>query len=191
MSTIRVVAVIALVALVAPPEAEACFEPAFEQHQLERSQLSDTVKPGPVSISMWIEEPDSGGCTMPAREKCGPVGRRLVVLVSASDDQTPPDKLGYRVLVTAGRSPFAEPGDVRPFDGSQLHFELGDSEDFDFELAIRAIDLNGNIGPATYTRVAQAQGNEGCTSHHGRGALSSGVIGIVLALLVRRRRRRC
>lgn len=181
----RFVLVLAVLALAVPRDADACFEPAYEQHELDRSQLADTVKPSPVAISMWIEEPDSGGCMTPGT-KCGqPSGRRLVVMVSASDDQTPPDRIGYRVTVTAGTAPFHVPGDVRPFE-DQLSFPLGEA-DVDFELAIRAIDLNGNIGPATYTQVASSA-NEGCASHRAGHAVSFGLVAIVVGFVVRRRR---
>jgi len=183
----RFVLLFAALALAVPRVADACFEPGFEQHRLDRSQLSDTVKPGPVSVSMWIEEAEGDGCEAPGSSRCGsPIGRRLVVMVSADDDQTPPDKLGYRVTVTAGAAPFPDPGDVRAFE-EQLSFPLGDSDDIDFELAIRAVDLNGNIGPATYTQVAQSA-NEGCASHHGGHAVSFGMIAFVVGLLIRRRR---
>lgn len=181
------VAMAIALAVVAPRVARACFEPAFEQHHLDRSQLDDTVRPGPVSVTMWIEESDGGGCVGPAR-KCGPQGRRLVVMVSASDDQTPPDKLGYRVTISAGSAPFPEPGDVRAvYD--QLSFPIGEDGDLDFELAIRAIDLNGNLGPATYTQVARSSSEGGCASHHAGRALSFGLLAVILGFLVARRRR--
>lgn len=187
-AVMRSVLVLAVLALAAPRDAHACFEPGFEQHHLDRSQLADTTKPGPVSVTMWIEEPGGGGCVGPAANTCGTSGRRLVVRVTASDDQTPPDKLGFRVTVSAGTAPFPEPGDVRALD-ELLSFPLGESESLDFELAVRAIDLNGNIGPATYTQVAQSSGGEGCASHHAGRAVSFGLVAIVLAFLVARRRR--
>jgi hypothetical protein len=180
---------IAGLGLVAPRVADACIDVAFEQHSLDRSQLDDTVKPGPVDVSMWIEGPDGGGCEAPSvQRRCdSPSGRELVVMVSATDDRTPPDKLGYRVTVTAGKAPFAAPGDVRPIQG-QLFFALPDDGDLDFELAIRAIDLNGNIGPATYTQVTDAASSSGgCAAHRGR-AVSIGMLAIAIASITRRRR---
>lgn len=182
----RSMLVLAALALAMPRDADACLQPTYEEHVLDRSQLSDTMKPGPVSISMWIEQPDGGGCATRESRCAEPAGRRLVVMVSASDDQTPPDKMGYRVDITSGRAPFPAPGDVRAIDGL-LRFDLGDSEDYEFELAIRAVDLNGNMGPPTYTPIAEASG-EGCASHHGR-AVSFGMLAIVIALVVGRRRR--
>ncbi len=176
--------VLAALALVRPVPADACAPHRFEPHTLDRSHLADAVKPGPVAISMWIESSPSAGCVGPARDTCTPA-RRLVVHVNASDDQTPPDKLGYRVTITAGTAPFAAPGDVRPDRDDLLVFDLGDSEALDFELAIRAIDLNGNIGPATYTYVAQSAGGEGCASGN---AMSFGAIAFVAAFMLRRRR---
>jgi hypothetical protein len=185
----RSVLLLAALALVPSRVAGACGEPAFEQHALDRSQLDDRVKPGPVAISMWIEEAGGGGCVGPNSTCNPPPGRRLVVHVNASDDQTPPDKLGYRVTITAGRAPFVAPGDIRPDRDDLLAFDLGETEELDFELAIRAVDLNGNIGPATYTQVAQSASG-GCASHRAGRAMSFGLIGIALAFLVARRRRR-
>lgn len=184
----RTILVLVVLAVIAPRDAHACFEAGFEQHHLDRSQLADRVKPGPVAISMWIEEASDGGCVAPGDKKCGPPPpRALVVHVAASDDQTPPDKLGYRVTITAGMAPFLAPGDIRPGDGDLLVFDLGESEELDFELAIRAVDLNGNLGPATYTQIAQSADSGGCASHHAGRVLSFGVIAIVLAFLLRRR----
>lgn len=185
----RALLAVLVAALLGPRVAEACFEPGFEQHTLERSQLDDTVKPGPVSVSMWIEGPDGGGCESPSvRPRCSQPANRLVVMVSATDDRTPPDKLGYRVGVTAGTAPFADPGDVRPIDGV-LAFAVPEGAELDFELAVRAIDLNGNIGPATYTQVTSSASEGGCSSHHAGRAVSFAMIAIVVSLVVRRRRR--
>lgn len=178
-----------LALLASPSHARACAEIGFTQHALDRAQLADTVPPGPVDLSMWIEEPGSGGCTMPAESKCAAAsGRRLVLLVSASDDQTPPDRMGYRVTVTAGRAPFPPPGDVRPVD-EMVQLPLGDATGYDFELAIRAVDLNGNLGPATYSRIVDPQGGAGCATHHTGGATSLALIAIALGLTTRTARR--
>ena len=186
MRTIGVLAAVSLV-LGAPRDARACAPVTYEQHLLDRAQLADSVKPGPVALGMWIEQQGDGGCA--TREtQCAPSGRQLVVHVTASDDHTPPDKLGYRVTIPSGRAPFATPGDIRPMDGL-LVFELGDSEELEFELAVRAVDLNGNIGPPTYAQVVQSSATGGCASHHAGRAVSFGMITIVLALLVGRRRR--
>lgn len=183
----RTALVLVALALAMPRDADACFEPGFEQHELDRSQLADSVQPGPVSVSMWIESPGNGGCSAPSvGTRCEASGRRLVVMVSASDDRTPPDKLGYRVTITAGTAPFPAPGDVRPI-GDLLSFPIADDAKMDFELAIRAIDLNGNIGPPTYTQIDEAASGEGCASHQA-GALSFGMIAIVVGFLLRRRR---
>ena len=177
------VLVVAALAWASPREAAACFEPQPEPHALDRSQLADAVQPAAPSVSVWIEEAQDGGCSGVENPCAAGTGRRLVLMVAANDDRTPPDKLGFRI---GGMGlPFAVTRDMRPV-GDLIWFPIADDLEVDFEVSVRAVDLNGNVGPATYVHAAEANG--GCAARSGT-PMSFALIAIALGLLVRRRRR--
>ena len=176
----------AVTLVAARAEATSCRAPLLEQHELDRSQLADTVMPTAPMVSMRIESDDGGGC-IGADDPCAAaLGRRLVLMVAASDDRTPPDKLGFRIEGASGPLPFDVPGDVRPVD-EMISISLAEDVPLDLELAVRAVDLNGNVGPATYVHAEPADSGGCATSRPGSFAWIAAAI--ALALTSRRARR--
>lgn len=139
---------------------------------------------------------------------CSDLGH-IFVDVEALDDRTLPSELGYVVVDTTVPQPFIVSelasragwcvGDP-PVPGCERHLFLqwSDHEPFeplDFELAIAAMDLAGNVGPAsttihvTHPGVPNPSSSGGCTVS-GNGAAASGALLLFALGLVARRRER-
>jgi hypothetical protein len=147
--------------LIAPAPLGACSLATNEDHHLDLAFGSDKTAPGTVTASVYDlihheNDGDGGGCGTHVAS-CGSFSS-LTLDVSAIDDQTPAERIGYRLRVISGDTPrdFNVPmQDVRAF-GSQLYLYFAvDDHDFDFELEIRAVDLNGNAGAPTVVAITQ------------------------------------
>ena len=89
--------------------------------------------------------------------------------VSASDDQTAVENLGYQIEVATGRLPdglVLPTGAVRTLGGNLflgwIDGASDDQEPLSFSLTIRAVDLAGNVGPPVTVTVADPGSGSGC-----------------------------
>ena len=160
----RHVAIAAILALTPsmPRLSGACSPvPESSPHVLDAAYAADTTAPGAVTASAVVEPPrssDGGGCG--ATPLCGDGGPFLVVYAEATDDLTPVGRLGYRLEVVGGQAPagFTLPTEALAPDGSELRIRIATTAaPFSVEVAIRAVDLNGNEGPASVITIAQEE----------------------------------
>jgi hypothetical protein len=147
-----------------------------ETHQLDPAQANDHVAPSAVTASAEVvrfDGSDDGGCAAGGGGTCGDLAE-IELAVSATDDATPADKVGYVVELASGTPPrgFALPaGAILPAEDSLLlRFSADDHDGFTIDLSVRAIDLNGNLGPPTVITVSEP-GESGCRTARGGGAL--------------------
>jgi len=184
-------ALCALLLLAAPrPEARACSFPAPEPHTLDLAEVGvDVAAPGPIAaIKTQIIRGRGADCG--AASSCDDLGRVELTVTPGSDDRTPTDRLGYRLVLVDGRLPTgaslpSEP--VRLFSGRLLVLWLDgatdDQEAVSFTLALIPVDLAGNEGPAFEVRVRDP--GSGCQGGHVELPLW-----LMLALLTLHARRR-
>jgi hypothetical protein len=163
-----------LVFAMAVPVASACKPGSLPLHVIDaQAQASDTTPPGPVTVTVSELKRGKGSdtnwasCSQSATS-CDDMGT-VALQVVAQDDQSPPDKIGYQLTLANGQLPsgLALPTDtVRTLAGTlYLHWNDGDSDEQEaitFALAVRAVDLAGNLGP-TATVVVHDPGSGGCS----------------------------
>lgn len=108
----------------------------------------------------------------------------------ATDDMTPPDRIGYRMTVVAGGGFTPPAGDVRPgvTDDTYWLFLNGNPDDIDFTLQMIAIDEAGNESVPQTVRVQEHSGS--CSVGHGSRGRAVPLAGAVLVLAAAARRRR-
>ena len=148
---------------IAPRMAGACSPPpANESHVLDPAHASDATPPGAVTVSdvtVYHDPPgddDAGGCSN--ENECHYSPSRVNLVPRATDDATPAEKIGYQLRVVSGTAPehIQIPEEaVRPLeytDSLELRF-FDHTDAFAFDLEVRAVDLNGNLGPPTIVRV--------------------------------------
>lgn len=176
-----------LVLLAALParEAVACIYPSNEP--FVPGDPTELVPPGPVTIENALIVQDGAPCDVPV----------LTARVTAVDDVTPPDRLGFRVRVVDGPRPvrlstrdpsFDRLGTNSEGSPGALYFTVGlDAGGADFVLGVSAIDLSGNVGPESTTRITYELDEGGCRST--RGGTLVLALGIALIPLLLRRRR--
>ena len=180
--------------LVADPQvADACSFAPNETHELDPAFTNDVTPPGAPTVTPKVhrwEYPSS----------CFDIGL-LSVSVGATDDATPAERMGYRFRVLSGDPPDRlgiSADAIRPpvLDGTEsvgLFFNYMDAG-FEFELEVRAVDLNGNEGPPTVVFIADPDENSndgtGCsaTRSSSSNALASLLVLGVLLLALRPRR---
>ncbi|HET6284083.1 MAG TPA: hypothetical protein VFH73_24210 [Polyangia bacterium] len=184
--------------LLAAQRAEACSVAGPVPHVVDSSkQATDTTAPPPPVVTLQKikrgQGPQGGpGCTSSA-SSCDDLGT-LTLLITAIDEDTPRESIGYRMELVSGRLPegFTLPGDSRPLappDQSgqitmYLHWGDGatdDQESFDFTLSVRAIDLGGNVGGPTMLRISDDP--TGCSLVGARQSAPS-LLMLTLAMLV-------
>jgi len=145
-----------------------CSLAANSEQQLDSAQSNDHVAPGAVTASFEVHrfggDQDGGGCAGGEVSTC-PETATIEVQVAATDDATSAEQLGYAIEVVRGTPPrgLVLPEQAfSPFgDSLILYFDHDDHSGFDIDLAIRARDLNGNLGPPTTITVSEA-GESGC-----------------------------
>lgn len=160
----------------------ACGYGGYSQHVTDPAQADDTTPPSAPTVDVEITRYDQG---------CGSNGLDLELTMQATDDRAPAERIGF--LITVARGEFSieiDEGAIVPYDGPVSFYFDDDELPFEGELEVRAIDLNGNIGPPTIVEVSSSSSSRKRFASL-RGAaplLTFGMIG--LALVIARRRRR-
>jgi hypothetical protein len=190
-----VAGVVALVCGFRTPLVHACKSVQPPPHALDpTAQASDTTAPGMPSVAVYNirrgkgPETNYSSCSQSA-SSCDDLGS-ISLQVSAQDDQTAVDKMGYQVALATGQLPSGmtlPTGAVRTL-GGMLFFgwidgAKDDQESISFSLTISAVDLAGNIGPATTVEIHDG-GSGGCTI--GPSPLSAWPCTTLLILLLSR-----
>lgn len=185
--------------------ASACSLATNETHQVDAAHANDTTAPGVVTVTADAQryfDNSEDGCGGGKVASCGSYG--LVTLaVGGTDDATPADQLGYEVTLVDGTPPrdFNVPSmPVRPFAGSggtgdlYLYYSVTEAKGFRVTLQVRAVDLNGNLGPPTLVTVEETDTQAAAPSSGGCSTVPVpppvGIALGALALALRRRRRR-
>jgi hypothetical protein len=127
----------------------------------EEPLLGDTGAPTQLAATYSIDRPagddDSNiGCMA----SCGPGPAYVVLQLSAVDDLTPAERIGYKFAIVGGQPPQQLQYDqvlvVDPY--SETGTEIGlsfdrDTGSFSFDLEITAVDQNGNEGAPMVLRI--------------------------------------
>jgi hypothetical protein len=156
------------------PKALACKAAPFPAHVIDpQAAASDTTAPGAPAISVARivrgkgPDTDYSSCSQSATS-CDDMGS-IDLRISAQDDQTPTDQLGYQFEVVAGTPPsgLTLPTGPTRLLGSDIYLDwpdgnTDDQESISFSLAIRTVDLAGNLGPATTVQVQHGGSGSGC-----------------------------
>ena len=133
--------------------------------------------------------PQMDGCEL---NSCADIGR-IDLTLTASDDRTPAEDVGYKLRFASGERPDADLRLPEEPVHSPMTLYWGDGasdiqESFDFFLEIAAVDRAGNTGPWTLIEIADAGSGCGCRVRGG-GTASLGVFVLGLGLLGLLRRR--
>lgn len=186
----------------APADARACSLVGPQPHIVDPAlQASDQVPPAlPAPLPARIKRGELAqqtGCGAQV-SSCDDLGI-IYITAQATDDMTPPEKIGYRLTLESGMLPpgltlpadAIEPGE--PSDQLLLYWSDGaDQPPFAFTIRIVAVDLAGNESPPQFMLIADEQaGHAACAVARG-GVSRPWLAGIaaVAALLATRRRRR-
>ncbi len=148
-----------LAVLTGAKAALACSFAGQTPHQLDEAEIvADAAAPGRPDVEgVGITRgrgPRDVGCSQQV-SSCDDMGV-IELSVSAADDRSPADELGYRLSLASGELPAGlqlPAGAVRAERGLiVLPWSDGASDDqeaFSFELSLVAVDLAGNEGPPT------------------------------------------
>ena len=129
------------------------------ERQLDPAFSTDLVPPSAVTASAVVDRDDDdggggGGCN---GAQCVTSGSFVFMSVYAMDDRAQKEQLGYRLTLASGELPAGMnlPTTAVISDSGELRLRFpNDAPAFAFELEIRAVDLNGNNGPATVIAVS-------------------------------------
>jgi hypothetical protein len=179
--------------LVFTDPARACDPAAPELHTVDPAQVGvDQTPPqlaDPTVAEVHNADSDANGCT----PKCGSDHSvRLINL--ATDDMTPAARIGYRVTLVAGEaSHVATLGStaIRGWQDGSLTLYWDGDDDFDFTIALIAVDAAGNESAPKTVRIFSGGG---CSvgGRHASGGLQIAVLALALVSTAARplRRRR-
>jgi hypothetical protein len=196
-----IVAVAAVAGL--PADARACSIAGPVEHVVDPSmQATDQTPPTlPPNIETTIKRgmgPQQQGCGQ-GSSSCDDLGV-ITIAARATDDVTPPTRIGYRLTLAAGSPPAglqlpAYPVEFAGGGGVALAWRDGatdDQEAIDFTLKIVAIDLAGNESAAQTVRVSDDSGHACAVARraaHWQG-LAGVTVGAILLMARKRSRRR-
>lgn len=177
-------------AVIATPRAATACTPIPTDYQvIDPAFADDTQAPGAVSTApVTIYRYDGAGCD---DSGCGNYAF-IDIPVIALDDRAPAARLGYQLDVVGDGAPrhyWADGRAIVPDDPTRLrlHFDIDDAG-FEFDLSIRAVDLNGNVGPPTVVHIVDNEGSGACTT--GGRHRAAPLVAVALATLLATRRRR-
>ena len=164
--------------------APACSITGWARYQFDpQEQAVDVTPPGAVSVAeLVVTRGQMGGCEL---NSCADIGL-IDLTLTASDDRTPAEDLGYKLRFASGERPDANlfiPAET-VHSPMILYWEDGASiqESFDFFLEIAAVDRAGNTGPWTLVEIADGGSGCGCRIRGG-GTAGLGVLVVGLGLL--------
>jgi hypothetical protein len=152
-------------------------------------QSSDTTPPSAPTATVGSirrgKGPETNGCSQ-STSSCDDLGS-IYIALTATDDEATPDQMGFQLELTDGALPsgLTLPSSPVLATAGHLYLAWGDGatdeqEAIAFTLAIRAVDLAGNISPPTTVKVA----SEGSGCSLAGGLRSSWATTVVLFLLV-------
>ena len=184
-----------------PADARACSLVGPQPHIVDPAlQASDQVPPTlPLPLPARIKRgqpPQQSGCGSQA-SSCDDLGI-IYITAQATDDMTPPEKIGYRLSLESGMLPpgltlppdAIEPGE--PSDQLLLYWSDGAGQPpFAFTIRIVAVDLAGNESPPRLLLIADEPGHAACAVARGRVSPTglAGIAALAVLLATRRRRR--
>ncbi len=161
----------------------ACGYGGYTLHAIDPAQADDTTPPSAPVVDVDVVRYDEG---------CGSHGLDLELTLQAVDDRAAAERIGFLITVASGEfSIEIEDGAIVPYGPVSFYF-AEDELPFEGELEIRAIDLNGNIGPPTVVEVSSSAptSHKRFASVRGSGPLLTyGLVGFALVIACRRRRR--
>ncbi len=161
----------------------ACGYGGYTLHVIDPAQADDTTPPSAPIVDVGITRYDEG---------CGSHGLDLELAMQATDDRAPAERIGFLITVASGEfSIEVDDGAIVPYGPVSFYF-AEDELPFEGELEVRAIDLNGNIGPPTIVEVSSSAPSSRKRFASVRGAgpmLTYGLVGLALVIARRRRRR--
>lgn len=161
----------------------ACGYSDYALHMKDAAQADDATPPTAPTVDVEVTKYDQG---------CGSNGLALELTMKATDDRAPAERIGFVIAVASGNiSIDFDPGPIVPYDGPVSFYFDEDELPFAGELEVRAIDLNGNIGPPTIVAVSStASSRTRFASVRGAAPLVTfGMLGLALVIARRRRRR--
>lgn len=149
-------AAVVLVALAPsiPRPSNACSiaPPDYGPLELDPTFETDTVPPSAVDVTYNVYRRDGGGA-------CGSCGdfSSINVALTATDDRATSERLGFRFRLVGGGTPpgMTLPDDDRVSDYGSIYwrFDSAYRGRISFDVEVRAVDLNGNVGPATVITI--------------------------------------
>jgi len=178
-------------------EAAACII-QVQEHKLDpEEQEHDSTPPGMVEIlSTKVHRGEGPNCEGPcaySQRSCDGMGNFVIEIVPPVDDRTPADQMGYRIDYLEGETgmDIIQPDlDRRANDGQLwVHWSDGDTDDqepIDLTITISAVDLGGNVGPASEVIHILHPGSAGCSA----AGMPSIEFGLFVAFLVFLKRKR-
>ena len=191
---IAAVAVI-LLAAATVRDASACSLIGLGEHLLDADEmLVDTTPPSVPTAQVDIgrnPEENVNGCTGGTSDSCSGTGI-IQLAVAAQDDRTAAERMGYQITLASGQLPDglalpSNPVDAQP-DGTLALVFSDHDQDMDFVLAVRAVDLAGNMGEPIEVAIADG-GSAGCRVGSSHQAIPLALLGLALLLATRRRNR--
>src|SRR3990172_5429235 len=145
--------------------APACSITGWARYQfVPQEQAVDVTPPGAVTVAeLVITRGQMDGCEL---NSCADIGR-IDLTLTASDDRTPAEDVGYKLRFASGERPDADLRLPEAPVHSPMTLYWGDGasdiqESFDFFLEIAAVDRAGNTGPWTLIEIADGGSGGGC-----------------------------
>lgn len=187
-SRLLVASLVAFLANAQPAEAccaiaggGACGYSGYAPHVTDPAQADDATPPSAPVVDVEITRYDQG---------CSSNGLDLELAMQATDDRAPAERIGFLITVASGDfSIEIEDGAIVPYGPVSFYF-ADDELPFEGELEVRAIDLNGNIGPPTIVEVSSSAHSSSKRFASVPGPLLTyGLVGLALVIACRRRRR--
>jgi hypothetical protein len=152
--------------------ASACSFAANPAHTLDaNAQATDTTAPAAPTLTVVRivrgKGPQSESLCSSSASSCDDLGQ-IELQMAATDDQTPATSMGFRIELSGGALPSGLTLPDYSVRGSRLLLvwidgASDDQEAFSFVLAISAVDLAGNVGPATTIQVSDPGSDSGCS----------------------------
>lgn len=152
--------------------ASACSFAANPAHTLDgNAQATDATAPAAPTLTVVRvvrgKGPQSESLCSSSVSSCDDLGQ-IELQMAATDDQTPATSMGFRIELAGGALPSGLTLPDYSVRGSRLLLvwidgASDDQEAFSFVLAISAVDLAGNVGPATTIDIRDPGSDSGCT----------------------------